>query len=98
MQAGATAKLGERMECNATLGDLHSPPADRAVRPNRQIGLLPCDVLVREGPSTLGLTELLDALLIRLILRPVPLWPTGHAAWWSPAWLRKVLPKISFSH
>ncbi|WP_172649554.1 hypothetical protein [Rhodococcus opacus] len=56
------------------------------------------DVLVREGPSTLGVTELLDALLIRLILRPVPLWPTGHAALWSPAWLRKVLPKISFSH
>ncbi|UZG59640.1 DUF302 domain-containing protein [Rhodococcus opacus] len=40
IQAGATAKLGERMERNAILGACNSPPADRAVRPNRQIGLL----------------------------------------------------------
>lgn len=41
MQAGAPAKLGERTERNATLGTCNSPPADRAVKPNRQIGLLP---------------------------------------------------------
>ncbi|UOT05722.1 hypothetical protein MPY17_08255 [Rhodococcus opacus] len=41
MQDGAPAKLGERTARNATLGTCNSPPADRAVKPNRQIGLLP---------------------------------------------------------
>ncbi|WP_216854593.1 rhodanese-like domain-containing protein [Rhodococcus opacus] len=41
MQDGAPAKLGERTERNAILGTGNSPPADRAVKHNRQIGLLP---------------------------------------------------------
>ncbi|WP_054247916.1 MMPL family transporter [Rhodococcus opacus] len=52
----------------------------------------------KEMGIILGVAVLLDAVLIRLILLPVLLRLTGHAAWWSPAWLRKVLPKISFSH
>ncbi len=46
----------------------------------------------------LGVAVLLDAVLIRLILLPVLLRLTGHAAWWSPAWLRTILPNFTFSH
>jgi putative drug exporter of the RND superfamily len=52
----------------------------------------------KEMGIILGVAVLLDAALIRLVLLPVLLRLTGHAAWWSPAWLRRVLPKISFSH
>ncbi|MDV6248194.1 MMPL family transporter, partial [Rhodococcus opacus] len=52
----------------------------------------------KEMGIILGVAVLLDAVLIRLVLLPVLLRLTGHAAWWSPAWLRKVLPNISFSH
>ncbi|MFD7011332.1 MMPL family transporter [Rhodococcus jostii] len=52
----------------------------------------------KEMGILLGVAVLLDAVLIRLVLLPVLLRLTGHAAWWSPAWLRRVLPTISFSH
>lgn len=52
----------------------------------------------KEMGIILGVAVLLDALLVRLILLPVLLRLTGHAAWWSPAWLRRVLPSITFSH
>ncbi len=52
----------------------------------------------KEMGIILGVAVLLDAVLIRLILLPVLLRLSGHAAWWSPAWLRKVLPNISFTH
>ena len=52
----------------------------------------------KEMGIILGVAVLLDAVLVRLILLPVMLRLTGKAAWWSPAWLRRVLPKISFSH
>ncbi|MDV8009622.1 MMPL family transporter, partial [Rhodococcus sp. IEGM 1318] len=40
----------------------------------------------KEMGIILGVAVLLDAVLIRLILLPVLLRLTGHAAWWSPAW------------
>ncbi|TSD93093.1 MMPL family transporter [Skermania sp. ID1734] len=52
----------------------------------------------KEMGIILGVAVLLDAVLIRLVLLPVLLRITGHAAWWSPAWLRRILPAISFSH
>src|SRR5690606_18100222 len=52
----------------------------------------------KEMGIILGVAVLLDAVFIRLILLPVLLRLTGHAAWWSPAWLRRMLPNISFSH
>ena len=52
----------------------------------------------KEMGIILGVAVLLDALLVRLILLPVLLRLTGRAAWWSPAWLRRVLPSITFSH
>ncbi len=52
----------------------------------------------KEMGIILGVAVLLDAVLVRLILLPVLLRLSGHAAWWSPEWLRKALPSITFSH
>lgn len=52
----------------------------------------------KEMGIVLGVAVLLDAFLVRLVLLPVMLRLTGKAAWWSPAWLRRVLPTITFSH
>ncbi|WP_084510948.1 MMPL family transporter [Nocardia lijiangensis] len=52
----------------------------------------------KEMGIILGVAVLLDAFAVRLVLLPVLLRLTGHGAWWSPAWLRKRLPSISFAH
>jgi RND superfamily putative drug exporter len=52
----------------------------------------------KEMGIVLGVAVLLDAFLVRLVLLPVLLRLTGRAAWWVPAWLRRVLPDIHFSH
>jgi RND superfamily putative drug exporter len=52
----------------------------------------------KEMGIVLGIAVLLDALLIRLLLLPVLLRLTGRAAWASPAWLRRILPNVRFSH
>jgi RND superfamily putative drug exporter len=52
----------------------------------------------KEMGIVLGVAVLLDAALVRLILLPVLLRLTGRAAWHTPAWLKRVLPDIHFSH
>ncbi len=52
----------------------------------------------KEMGIILGTAVLLDAFLIRLILLPALLRISGHAAWWSPQWLKKALPTVTFSH
>ncbi len=52
----------------------------------------------KEMGVILGVAVLLDAALIRLLLVPVLLRLTGRAAWASPAWLRRILPDVRFSH
>jgi putative drug exporter of the RND superfamily len=52
----------------------------------------------KEMGIILGVAVLLDALVVRLVLLPVILRLTGHGAWWSPRWLRRFLPRISFAH
>ncbi len=52
----------------------------------------------KEMGIILGVAVLLDAVAVRLVLLPVMLRLTGHAAWWSPRWLGKVLPTINFAH
>lgn len=52
----------------------------------------------KEMGVVLGVAVLLDAFLVRLILLPVLLRLTGHAAWHVPAWLKRVLPNITFAH
>ena len=52
----------------------------------------------KEMGVVLGIAVLLDAFLVRLVLLPVLLRLTGDAAWYSPAWLQKILPNITFAH
>ncbi len=52
----------------------------------------------KEMGIVLGVAVLLDAFLVRLVLLPVMLRLTGRAAWYTPAWLKRVLPNITFSH
>ncbi len=52
----------------------------------------------KEMGIVLGVAVLLDAFLVRLVLLPVMLRLTGKAAWYTPSWLRRVLPDIRFSH
>jgi RND superfamily putative drug exporter len=53
---------------------------------------------VKEMGTILGLAVLLDAFVVRLTLLPVLLRLTGPAAWYTPRWLSRVLPTITFSH
>lgn len=52
----------------------------------------------KEMGVILGIAVLLDAFPVRLVLLPVVLRLTGRAAWSCPAWLRRLLPSIRFSH
>jgi RND superfamily putative drug exporter len=52
----------------------------------------------KEMGIILAVAVFLDALCIRLVLLPVVLRLTGHAAWHRPAWLDRVLPHVHFSH
>jgi RND superfamily putative drug exporter len=52
----------------------------------------------KEMGIVLGVAVLLDAFLVRLVLLPMMLRLTGKAAWWTPRWLTRVLPDITFSH
>ncbi len=53
---------------------------------------------VKEMGTILGLAVLLDTFVVRLTLLPVLLRLTGRAAWYTPRWLTRVLPAITFSH
>ncbi len=52
----------------------------------------------KEMGVILGVAVLLDAVVVRLALLPALLRLGGHRAWWSPRWLRRILPSISFAH
>ncbi len=52
----------------------------------------------KEMGIILGVAVLLDAFLVRLLLLPVALRLVGKWAWWTPRWLRKVLPEVRFGH
>ena len=52
----------------------------------------------KEMGIILAVAVFLDALCIRMILLPVVLRLTGHAAWYQPKWLGRILPNVHFSH
>ena len=52
----------------------------------------------KEMGIILGVTVLLDAALVRLLLLPVLLRLMGRHAWYLPAWAGRVLPKVTFGH
>jgi putative drug exporter of the RND superfamily len=52
----------------------------------------------KEMGIILGVAVLLDAALIRLLLLPVLLRLMGRRAWYSPRWMRRILPDVRFGH
>jgi RND superfamily putative drug exporter len=52
----------------------------------------------KEMGVILGVAVLLDAFLVRLTLLPVFLRLAGPAAWYLPAWLDRLLPRVHFGH
>ena len=53
-------------------------------------------------PTELGLTlaaaVLLDATVVRVMLVPATMALLGEKSWYAPAWLRRILPQVNFSH
>jgi RND superfamily putative drug exporter len=52
----------------------------------------------KEMGLILAVAVLLDATLVRLLLQPVLLRVLGPRAWWTPAWLDRLLPELGVSH
>jgi RND superfamily putative drug exporter len=52
----------------------------------------------KEMGVILAIAVALDAFVVRLVLLPVLLRLGRHHSWHQPAWLGKILPKVSFSH
>lgn len=52
----------------------------------------------KEFGAVMGVAVILDAFLVRLLVLPVALRLLGARAWWQPAWLVRVLPRVSFGH
>ncbi len=52
----------------------------------------------KEMGVILAVAVFFDALVVRLVLLPVVLRLSGHKGWHRPAWLRRVLPRVRFSH
>lgn len=52
----------------------------------------------KEMGVILAVAVALDALVVRLVLLPVLLRLSHHAAWHQPRWLGKILPNVRFSH
>jgi RND superfamily putative drug exporter len=52
----------------------------------------------KEMGFILAVAVLLDATLVRLLLQPVALRLLGARAWWMPAWLDRLLPRVGLSH
>ena len=42
----------------------------------------------------LGAGVLFDAFFIRMAFVPAAMFLCGHATWWMPAWLDKILPQL----
>lgn len=49
---------------------------------------------IRTMGFALAVAILLDAFIIRMTLVPATMYLLGHAAWWFPRWLDKVLPHL----
>jgi hypothetical protein len=79
-----------------------TPAGSSSLPPASWRGLLHLRALRSAAPKemgvVLGIAVLLDAALIRPLPLPVLLRLTGKAAWASPAWLRRLLRTVRFSH
>jgi RND superfamily putative drug exporter len=52
----------------------------------------------KEMGVILAVAVALDAIVVRLVLLPVVLRLSHHAAWHQPRWLGRILPEVRFSH
>jgi RND superfamily putative drug exporter len=56
--------------------------------------ILSTDVTTKMFGIGLSVAVLLDVTLVRMVLVPAAMSLLGHRAWWLPAWLDRILPKI----
>ncbi|MGB3763178.1 MAG: MMPL family transporter [Ornithinimicrobium sp.] len=52
------------------------------------------DPIITSMGFALAVAVVLDAFVIRMVLIPALLYILGDAAWWLPAWLDRLLPKV----
>ncbi|MFH8682043.1 MMPL family transporter [Streptomyces lydicus] len=57
--------------------------------------LLSDNVVVKMLGLGLAVSVLIDATVVRLLLVPAVLTLLGPAAWWTPRWLDRILPRVS---
>ncbi|MDT3440600.1 MMPL family transporter [Pseudofrankia sp. BMG5.37] len=56
--------------------------------------LLSSNVVIKMLALGLGVSVLIDASLIRLLVVPATMFLLGHANWWLPRWLDRLLPRL----
>ena len=53
------------------------------------------DIIGKMFGVGLGLSILIDVLIVRMVISPAVVMLLGDHAWWLPAWLEKILPDVS---
>ncbi len=56
--------------------------------------LLSDDIVVKMLGLGLAVSVLIDATVVRLLLVPAVMTLLGRAAWWTPRWLERILPRL----
>ena len=56
--------------------------------------LLSDDVVVKMLALGLGVSVLIDASIVRLVIVPATLFLLDRANWWIPGWLDRLLPHL----
>ncbi|MEU4092681.1 MMPL family transporter [Streptomyces sp. NPDC026673] len=56
--------------------------------------LLSSNVVVKMLALGLGVSVVIDATIVRLLLVPATMYLFGRANWWIPAWLDRLLPRL----
>lgn len=56
--------------------------------------LLSTNVVIKMLALGLGVSVVIDATIVRLVLVPAPMYLLGRANWWLPPWLDRVLPRL----
>jgi putative drug exporter of the RND superfamily len=59
-----------------------------------RVFLLSTNVVVKMPALGLGVSVLIDAGLVRLVVVPATLFLLDRANWWIPAWLDRILPHL----
>jgi RND superfamily putative drug exporter len=57
--------------------------------------MLAPDRVTKEFGLALGVAILIDAFVVRLTLVPAVMWLLDRRAWYMPAWLDRILPRLT---